>query len=67
MKFNGRVVFGIVLDWRLGEMLKFFVFGIRYTKLYQEFRDGPKKMRIVVKTALKEFHGFIITVRGPFL
>ena len=67
MKFDGRVLFGIVLDRFLGEVLEFLVFRIRYTELHQEIRDGPKKMRIVVKMALVEFHGSVVTVWRPFL
>jgi hypothetical protein len=67
MKFDGRVVFGVVLDVLLGEVLEFLVFGIRYPKLYQELWDGTKKMRIVEIMALEEFHGSVVTVRRPFL
>ena len=67
MEFNGRVVFGIVLNLFPSEGLQFLVFAVRYSELYKEFRDGPIEMRSVVKVALKKFHGFIETIRGPFL
>ena len=64
MELNFRVMYRVVRDRCLGELLQFFVLAVRDPELYQEFGDGPVKVRSIKEVPLVQFHG---TIYGRYI
>ena len=62
MKFNGRIVLGIVWDGFPGKCLEFLVFGIPNSKLDQKLWNSPEEVGVVVVMPLVKLNGFVVAI-----